>query len=138
MPLLGKERYISSKMNKTIKLFWVLFLVVGFSCSSLKGWSPVATWYYEIVGTPQGDRYGHMIISELPKKRLKIVLKATDGDEEVEVQDLVFVERKMTGFMELPNVTLTIRGVFDGDEFVGSIDAGESGSFPIKATRMME
>lgn len=115
-----------------------MLLLVAFSCSSLKRWSPIATWYYEIIGTPQGDRYGHMIISELPKKRLKVVMKATDGDEEVVVQDLVFVDRKMTGFMELPNVTLTIRGVFDEDDFVGTIDAGESGSFPIKATRLMK
>ena len=65
-------------------------------------------------------------------------MKATDGDEEVEVKDLVFVHRKMTGFMELPNLTLTITGLFEGDEFVGTIDAGEKGSFPIQATRMME
>ena len=135
---MDKEKYIRTTMNPNVRHLLFALLTIVFSCSSLNHWTPVATWYYEISNTPDGTRYGHMIITEQPKKRLKVVMKATDGDEEVEVKDLVFVHRKMTGFMELPNLTLTITGLFEGYEFVGTIDAGEKGSFPIQATRMME
>lgn len=124
-------------MKFSINLLLAVILIIA-SCGSMKRWTPVATWYYEISGTPQGDMYGHMFITELPQKRLKVTMKATEGEEEVEVQDLVFVDKKMTGFMEFSNLTLTIRGAFEGDEFNGTIDAGESGSFPIKATRLIE
>lgn len=124
-------------MNVLTKLSFFVLIISLSACSSAKKWSPVDIWLFQINDTPMGDMHGKMRIALAENKVYNVFLIPNDGDKEIEIKDVTLADKKLTGIIELPMATLTIKGYFKQNEFLGSLDYGEEESFPFIAVRAM-
>lgn len=122
-------------MQREIKFILLIFLVGIMGCSSTKKWSPVDTWVFQINDTPMGELHGKMYISEIDNKKYEVVILPNDGKGEIEVKDLVVIDKKLTGIIELPTAMLTFKGIFGEHDFKGTLEFDEDHIFPFVALR---
>lgn len=52
------------------------------------------------------------------------------------MENLFYVDGKITCQFYLAGIDLSMSGIFTGESFSGTIDAGETGVFPITANRV--
>jgi len=109
---------------------------MGFGCAGTKKvvYSPVGSWEYVVVGTPNGDAVGTFILTQVEDVFKGTFRSAEYGDAEME--NLYYAEGKMTCQFYIAGIDLTMNGTFEGETFIGSIDGGQEGSFPITANRI--
>ena len=124
-------------MQKAVKIILLVLLVCIMACSSTKKWSPVDTWIFQINDTPIGNLHGKMYISKVDNKKYEVVIIPNDGKKEIVVKDLVVVDKKLTGVIELPTAKLTFNGVFGEHDFKGTLEFDKENIFPFVAVRQL-
>ena len=120
-------------MKKSV-LILLSILVFGCAGSKKAVYSTVGTWEYTVIGTPNGDTTGTFILTQT-EEGMKGVFKSPEyGDSDLE--GLTYGETKeLKCTLYLSGMDLSMSGVFAGDIFSGTIDAGQNGAFPINASR---
>ena len=122
-----------NKMKKSV-LILLSFLIFGCAGSKKAVYSPVGAWEYTVIGTPNGDTSGTFILTQT-EEGMKGVFKSYEYGES-DLESLTYGESQdMKCTLYLSGMDLSMTGVFEGDTFSGTIDAGQNGSFPITATR---
>jgi len=118
---------------------YILIIVVatmGFGCAGTKKviYSPIGSWEYLVIGTPNGDASGTFILTQVEDVFKGTFRSAEYGDAEME--NLYYSEGKMTCQFFIAGIDLIMNGTFEGETFIGSIDGGQEGLFPITANRI--
>ncbi len=122
-------------MKKSV-LILLSILVFGCAGSKKAVYSPVGTWEYTVIGTPNGDYPGTFILTQT-EEGMKGIMKSYEYGES-ELESLTYTtgeSNEMKCMLYLSGMDLSMTGVFVGDTFSGTIDAGQNGAFPITASR---
>ena len=119
---------------KRLAIIFLLLTVIGCSGSKKIVYSPVGVWDYIVVGTPDGDATGTFILTSM-EDGIKGMFKSNEYGESNMENLLVGENNKLNCTMYLSGIDLSLNGIFEGDTFSGNVDAGQTGTFPITATR---
>ena len=87
-----------------------------------------------VIGTPSGDTSGVFILTKTDDVFTGTFNSSEYGNTEME--NLFYVDGKITCQFYLAGIDLSMSGIFTGESFSGTIDAGETGVFPITANRV--
>ena len=125
---------------KTDKLSFIpaLLIVMIFifsGCSATRktaGAGVEGIWEYAIVGAPQGDVHGNMVITKASNV-YKGSLNLPDGAQ-TDISDLAIVKKVLTGKFEFSNMTINMTGTFETDTYTGTVSS-QGYSFPMTATK---
>ena len=121
-------------MRKIYFIFLLAVLTVGCAGTRKVVYSPVGTWEYMVIGTPSGDTNGVFILTKTDDVFTGTFNSSEYGNTEME--NLFYVDGKITCQFYLAGIDLSMSGIFTGESFSGTIDAGETGVFPITANRV--
>lgn len=119
------------------KLIFLAIVAITASCAGSKKvvYSPVGSWNYVVIGTPNGDANGVMTITQTEEGLKGTFMSSQYGESPME--NLVFTAetKEITCTFYLSGIDLSLAGTFEEDTFSGTIDAGQNGAFPITGNR---
>ncbi len=104
---------------------------IGFGCKAV--YTPVGSWDYIVVGTPNGDVLGNMVLTEI-EDVFSGKLVSDQGD--IDLESVSYSEKQLSCIFYYQGMEFSLTGTFEGDIFTGVIDGGSQvGSFPFSAER---
>lgn len=119
---------------KRLAIIFLFLTVIGCSGSKKVIYSPVGSWNYTVVGTPNGDAKGTFILTRM-ENGIKGMFKSNEYGESNMENLSIGENNELKCTMYLSGIDLSLNGIFEGDTFSGNVDAGQTGTFPITATR---
>ena len=127
------------QLKSTLVSILIISIIAGCAGTKAVVYSPVGTWDYTVYNTPNGDSSGKLILTE-SEDGMTGMLSSPDLGE-TDLNDLKYrgEEKSLNAsfWLDMAGMDLLIQGTFEGDNFTGSINAGEMGVFEMKATRQI-
>ena len=124
-------------LNKQVTFLSLAILCLSCASSKKVIYSPAGSWEYVAKGTPNGDSHGIFVLTMVDNVLSGRMISDQYGESPME--DVVWEEGNLLRcnyFMA--DADLDLEGIFEGDYFLGTIDAGQYGVFPISANRKVE
>jgi hypothetical protein len=120
-------------MKKYLLIMLVAF--VGYGCASV--YSPAGNWDYVVVGTPNGDVDGTLVLTE---NEGAYSGKFMSDMGELVLENVKYSEEEgLSATFWVQGMEMTMTGKFAEDDFTGMVDGGSQiGSWPMTAKRITE
>ena len=127
-------------MRSTLATIILALIVMGCASSKKNVYSPAGTWDYMVLATPNGDVGGELILVQTENGLEGVLSSPAFGDTDLENIVYSGEEKSLDAsfYLSMAGMDFMIKGNFDGDSFIGSVDGGQMGVFEMKATRQVE
>ena len=109
--------------------------VIGFGCGSV--YNPSGNWDYLVVGTPNGDVKGTLVLNETEGVYTGMFLSDMG---ELELENVKYSEEEgLSATFWVQGMEMSMSGTFAEESFTGIIDGGaQVGSWPMTANRVID
>ncbi len=118
------------------KYFLILLVsVTAFGCAAV--YTPAGNWDYVVLGTPNGDVEGTLILTETDGVYSG---KFISDQGDLDLENITYSEENpFSCTFWYQDMEFSMTGTFEGDTFKGTVDGGpQIGSWPMTANRAVD